>query len=80
MTAANRRRALLEIDRYGIIERGIDLDRITRFNRRLARLAALLPPGATAGLATRLTRQEVQEWVETETEFRTWLYVHNLLA
>ncbi len=54
MTAANCQRAMQEIDRCGPIERGIDLDSITRFNRRLARFAALLPPGEAPNFADQL--------------------------
>ena len=70
---------MYKIDRRGLLERAIDFNRLTRFNRRLARLAALLPPGATATFADKLTKAELREWVETETEFRSWLYSNKLL-
>lgn len=78
MTAANRQRAIQEIDRCGLIERGIDLDSITRFNRRLARFAALLPPGEAPNFADQLINTDLWDWVETQTEFRTWLRINKL--
>ena len=78
MTAANRQRAIQEIDRCGIIERGINLDNSTRFNRRLARFAALLPPGEAPNFVDHLTKTELRQWFEIETEFRTWLYLNTL--
>lgn len=78
MTAANRQRAIQEIDRRGITERGIDLDNITCFNRRMARFAALLPPGEAPNFADHPTKTDLREWVETESEFRAWLYLNKL--
>ncbi len=78
MTAANRQRAIQEIDRRAIIERGIDLNTITCFNRRLARFAALLPPGEAPNFDDRLTKMELRQWVETEREFRGWLNLNKL--
>ena len=67
-----------EIDRCASIERNSNFDNITRFNRRMARFTALLPPGEAPNFADQLLHTDLWDWVETQAEFRAWLCLNKL--